>query len=39
MTELLLKLLGTGVEDALSITQTSLAFRGGVALPWIVFGA
>src|SRR5436305_14571260 len=39
MTELLLKLLGTRVEDALSITKTSLAFRGGVALPWIVFGA
>lgn len=39
MTELLLKLLGTRVEDALSITKTSLAFRGGVALPWIVLAA
>jgi hypothetical protein len=39
MTELLLKLLGTRVEDALSITKTSLAFRGGVALPWIVLVA
>src|SRR5215207_216255 len=39
MTELLLKLLGTRVEDALSISSTSLAFRGGVALPWIIFAA
>jgi hypothetical protein len=39
MTELLLKLLGTGVEDALNVTNASLAFRGGVALPWIVFAA
>ena len=39
MTELLLKLLGTRVDDALSISKTSLAFRGGVALPWIVFAA
>ncbi len=39
MTELLLKLLGTRVGDALSITRTSLAFRGGVALPWIVLAA
>ena len=39
MTELLLKLLGTGVEDALNVTNASLAFRGGVALPWIVLAA
>ena len=39
MTELLLKLLGTRVEDALSVTNTSLALRGGVALPWIVLAA
>jgi hypothetical protein len=39
MTEFLLKLLGTRVDDALSISKTSLAFRGGVALPWIVFAA
>jgi hypothetical protein len=39
MTELLLKLLGTPVEDALSISKTSLAFRGGVALPWIILAA
>jgi len=39
MTELLLKLLGTPVDDALAISKTSLAFRGGVPLPWIIFGA
>jgi len=39
MTELLLKFLGTRVEDALSVTNTSLALRGGVALPWIVLAA
>lgn len=39
MTELLLKLLGTRVEDALSISSSSLAFRGGVAMPWIVLAA
>lgn len=39
MTEFLLKLLGTRVEDALSISSTSLAFRGGVSLSWIIFAA
>ncbi len=39
MTELLLKLLGTPMDDALAISKTSLAFRGGVPLPWIIFGA
>ena len=39
MTELLLKLLGTPVEDVLSISKTSLAFRGGVGLPWIILAA
>ncbi len=39
MIELLLKLLGTPVEDALNISKTSLAFRGGVALPWIILAA
>ena len=39
MTELLLKLLGTPMDDALSISKTSLAFRGGVGLPWIVLAA
>ena len=39
MMQLLLKLLGTRVEDALSISQSSLAFRGGLASPWIVFAA
>ncbi len=39
MTELLLKLLGTRVDDALAISKVSLAFRGGVALPWVVLVA
>ena len=39
MTAFLLKLLGTSVSDALSISKTSLAFRGGVALPWIIVAA
>jgi hypothetical protein len=38
MTEFLLKLLGAEMADASSITNTALAFRGGVALPWIVLG-
>src|ERR1041385_927972 len=39
MTELLLKILGTRVEDALSISSSSLALRGGVATPWIISAA
>ena len=39
MTELLLRLLGTGVDDALAVSKASLAFRGGVGTPWIVFAA
>lgn len=39
MTELLLKLLGTGVDDALAVSKASLAFRGGVGMPWIIFAA
>ncbi len=39
MTEFLLKLLGTHVDDALAISKVSLAFRGGVGLPTVVFAA
>jgi hypothetical protein len=36
MTEFLLRMLGTPVEDALSISSMSLALRGGIGLPWVV---
>ena len=39
MTGFLLKLLGTPVSDALSISQMSLAFRGGMGMPWIILAA
>ena len=37
MTELLLKLLGAKVDDAVHIAKTSLAFRGGIGVGWFVF--
>jgi hypothetical protein len=37
VTEFLLRLLGARVEDALDISSSSLAFRGGVGVPWIIF--
>ena len=36
MTELLLKLLGAKVEDAVHIAKASLAFRGGLDVGWYV---
>jgi hypothetical protein len=39
MTDLFLKLLGAPINDALAVSKTSLAFRGGVGLPWIIFAA
>src|SRR4051812_42870170 len=36
MTAFFLKLLGTPVSDALSISNATLAFRGGIGLPWII---
>ena len=36
MTDLLLRLLGARVEDALRIADSSLAFRGGIGTGWIV---
>jgi hypothetical protein len=38
MTEFLLRLLGTPVNDALQISSTSLAFRGGIDTAWVVIG-
>ncbi len=37
MTELLLKLLGAKVDDAVRIAKTSLAFRGGIGVGWSIF--
>ena len=37
MTQLLLKLLGARVEDAVNIARASLAFRGGIGAGWIIF--
>src|SRR5438105_6293023 len=36
MTELLLRLLGAKVDDAVHIASTSLAFRGGIGPGWFV---
>lgn len=37
MTQLLLKLLGARVDDAVDITRASLAFRGGIGMGWVIF--
>ena len=37
MTDLLLKLLGARIDDAVRVTDASLTFRGGVGLGWVVF--
>ena len=37
MTEFLLKLLGAEIDDAVRIVDSSLAFRGGFGMGWIVF--
>ena len=37
MTQLLLKLLGARVDDAIQIAKASLAFRGGLGTGWFVF--
>lgn len=39
MIELLLKLLGTPIDDALAVSDASLAFRGGVPTGWVVLAA
>jgi von Willebrand factor type A domain-containing protein len=36
MTQLLLKLLGARVDDAVNIARASLAFRGGIGMGWLV---
>jgi hypothetical protein len=36
MTQLLLKLLGARVDDAVNIARASLAFRGGIGIGWLV---
>lgn len=39
MTDFFLKLLGAPINDALAVSKTSLAFRGGIPLPWVIFAA
>ena len=39
MTDLFLKLLGAPLTDAIAVSESSLAFRGSVGTPWIVFAA
>ena len=39
MTDLFLRLIGAPLNDALAIRESSLALRGGVGMPWIVFAA
>ena len=36
MTQLLLKLLGARVDDAVDIARASLAFRGGIGMGWLI---
>ena len=37
MTELLLKLLGVKVDEAIHIAKASLAFHGGLSFGWLIF--
>src|SRR5262245_43989611 len=37
MTRLFLKLVGARVDDAVDIAAASLAFRGGIAVGWMIF--
>jgi hypothetical protein len=39
MTDLLLRLLGAPLNDAVAVSESSFAFRGGVGMPWIVCAA